>query len=386
MLKLSSDIIRFKNFLINTRTGDSFEVDEKTSRLIDFKAINRTEENSSLLDTMIDNNIIVDTAYDKEKNFFHLQWHLLNACNLRCKHCYDWKNKTQTLNIKQMFKVYDDFVFFVKNVGAQAEISLTGGEPTLFKDLIPLIEYIKSRDVFAQIYILSNGYNLFSDELLECCIKHNVGVQISLDGLEEKHDEIRGTGAFAKSIATIKQLISKGISTTVHCVLMKRNIDGVAEFIRFLDPMGLSRINFSTLIPIGPGAAEAAATPQELKKCMEMIVEMQSTTKARIIGERPLWALVGGSGICPIGDKTLTVDAAGNMMPCRRLPMVMGNVLEDNLLEVWLKNDFLNKMRDKKKNLEKCGTCKFLERCGGCRAMAAAVTGNPLAADPYCWL
>lgn len=386
MLKLSSDIVHFQNFLINTRTGDSFEMDEQTSNLIDFCAIKRTNENTSLLDTMLQNNIIVDTSYNKDKNFFHLQWHLLNACNLRCKHCYDWKNQTQTLNIKQMFKVYDDFVFFIKSIDAQAEVSLTGGEPTLFKDLISLIEHIKSRDVFAQLYILSNGYNLFSDELLNCCKNHNIGVQISLDGLEYKHDEIRGIGAFAKSLATIKQLIDKGIPTTVHCVLMKRNIDGIEDFIKFLDSLGLSRINFSTLIPIGPGASEIAVRPQELKKCMERIVKMQSTTKARIIGERPLWALVGGSGICPIGDKTLTIDASGNMMPCRRLPMIMGNVLENNLLDVWLKNDFLNKMRDKKNNLEKCGKCKFLEKCGGCRAMAAAVTGNPLAADPYCWL
>ena len=381
--RLSSDCIEWGRYLIDTRTGRAFE--KSSSLKIENGFVYKTPENEKIVRELCKRGILSNPEYNKAKRFFHLQWHLLNECNLRCSHCYDWKEKIAGLTLKQMFRVVDEYVFFLKSLDYQGEISLTGGEPTLFPHLIELIEYIKSREIFIRLSILSNGIS-FPQKLIPVIKKYNIGIQISLDGLEEVHDKIRGKGSFLKSLNTIKLLIDNKIDTSVHYVLMKKNIQYIENFIKFLDPLGLGRINFSVLVPIGPGAQEEMATPLELKNCYENLIKLQKTVSTPILGSRPLWTLVGRSGVCPVGYKTLTIDASGNLMPCRRWPVVMGNVQEDSIMKIWYTDPFLNKMRNRETYLKKCGQCEKLAECAGCRAVAAAATGDPFEKDPYCWI
>lgn len=380
---LSSDCIIWDKYLIDTRTGRAFTLDFPL--VIENNLIQETSENTKFIRKLCKAGLLSNPAYDKTKRFFHLQWHLLNACNLRCTHCYDWKEKTRILTLKQMYRVVDDYVFFLKSLNYQGEISLTGGEPTLYPHLVDLIEYIKSREVFIRLSILSNGID-FPHNLIPIIKKYNIGIQISLDGLKEVHDNIRGQGNFIKSLDTIKLLINNNIDTSVHYVIMKKNIQHIDEFVKFLDPIGLGRINFSVLVPIGPGSQEEMATPTELKNCYEHLIELQKTTKTPVLGNRPLWSLVGRPGVCPVGFKTLTIDASGNLMPCRRWPVIMGNIQETSIMKIWYTDPFLNKMRNRTTFLNKCGQCEKLSECAGCRAVAAAVTGNPFEKDPYCWI
>jgi MoaA/NifB/PqqE/SkfB family radical SAM enzyme len=73
----------------------------------------------------------------------------------------------------------------------------------------------------------------------------------------------------------------------------------------------------------------------------------------------------------------------GNVFPCRRLPITIGNLLETPLRQIWEESDLLGKLR-KKKNLKgKCGTCGMRE-CRGCRSLAFSLTGDFLGEDPHC--
>lgn len=388
MYKLSSDIVILQDCAFNKRSGEAYILDGNEKSLLSesnldvkIRELGRTKEINNLLA----NGIIVDDSFCEDKEIFHVQWHLLNSCNLKCKHCYDWKENINTLSLGQMYKVVDDFVFFLKKADFNGEISLTGGEPTLFEHLPELIKYIKTRDVHIALFILSNGI-FFSETLIELLQKYNVGVQVSLDGLQKTHDAIRGKGTYSKVVATMKHLKDNGINVGIHYVIMKRNISEVEYFVYEMERLGMDRINFSTLIPIGPGASENVATCIEMKACMEKIVELQKKVNISIIGQRPLWAILGYEGVCPVGYRTLTIDAKGDFLPCRRLPIRLGNVLEDSWFDVWFNNEILCKMREREKNLTKCGKCIHLLKCSGCRAMAYAIHGDPFAPDDYCWL
>jgi len=388
LFRLSTDIVETDGALLNVRTGEMYQLDEVGRLIIEgVKAGNLQigPDSREVFDLMVEEEVLTAPVHDPAKEFFHLQWHLLNRCNLSCTHCYDAKEKVSELNPDQMRRVVDDFVFFLKKMDVDGEISLTGGEPTLFEGLTDLIEYIKSRDIFVSLYILSNGVG-FPDSLIPVLKKYSIGVQISLDGLEKEHDQIRGAGSFRQATDTIRNLVKEGIRTSVHYVLMKRNTGKLKDFIRYVDGLGVPNINFSTLVPIGPGAAEEMASPEELKLCHQLLADFQKEVKVHIVGTRPLWTLVGSKGFCPVGYKTLTIDAKGDILPCRRLPMRLGNVLEDPFLRVWFANPFLKKMRERDKYVKVCGSCKHAEDCGGCRAIAAAVNGDPFSADPSCWL
>ncbi len=383
--KISTCISVLGKHLLNTATGDLYELTSAGRNFV--AALNRGEVNkkSSLFRRMLVEGIIACVDEDPQKERFHVQWHLLNECNLRCTHCYDEKRGSTPLTFEQMLAVVDNLVIFLKKVGFNGELSLTGGEPLLFPRLIELIEYIKSRDVFIALFILTNGTIPFDQELRSALTKHGVGVQISIDGNEGVHNEIRGQGNYQRSLVTIKSLIATGIFLMVHYVIMKRNEEVIEDFLKDMQAVGVRRINFSNLVPIGPGAKEVTLSPEENKAVIEKIATLQQRySNVSMLARRPLWHLAGSTGLCPVGLKTLTIDANGMYMPCRRLPIILGNSRIDTFFKVWFTSEFLQKMRQRKKYVKVCGKCPKADICGGCRAIAHAVYGDAFAVDPSC--
>ena len=69
---------------------------------------------------------------------FHLQWHITERCNLRCRHCYqDPAFLKEEVGTKELIKILEDFIGQIKAWNLPKEtvrISLTGGEPFVRKD------------------------------------------------------------------------------------------------------------------------------------------------------------------------------------------------------------------------------------------------------------
>ena len=115
---------------------------------------------------------------------------------------------------------------------------------------------------------------------------------------------------------------------------------------------------------------------------------------------RPLWVMCNrntgslgadtsnkdtAGGICSIGLDGLCILPDATVLPCRRLPIPIGNLKNDSLLKIWHTSDLLWEIADKRNLKGKCNSCEFITQCSGCRAMAYACTGDYLAEDPQCW-
>jgi radical SAM protein with 4Fe4S-binding SPASM domain len=86
---------------------------------------------------------------------------------------------------------------------------------------------------------------------------------------------------------------------------------------------------------------------------------------------------------CVIGRDGICVMPNGDVLPCRRFPISIGNLLTDSLNTIWEKSELLEKLR-KQENLKgKCRRCEIKE-CRGCRSLALALTGDYLGEDPHC--
>lgn len=384
--RLSRDVIDLGQHLMNVVTGDLYEVDECGRTLLSDLAAGKNCPEGDAFDFMLTEGLLVDPSERKDREKFLLQLHVLNSCNLRCRHCYDWKNPVTSLTFEQELVVIGNFVVFLKKMEMDGEISFTGGETLLYDRLIELIDYTKSQDVFIKPYILTNGTISPKTELLECLVRNDVGVQISIDGTETIHDEIRGVGNYRKSVAGIKTYLAAGLRVSIHYVVMRRNAKAIPEFVKAMEDLGVNRVNFSCLIPIGPGAQEEMLTPDENQDMIEGVALLQKGRLVNLLSTRPLWYTVGSSGFCPVGYKTLTIDASGQFLPCRRLPLSLGDARHDSFFRVWFGSDFLQKMREREKHVGTCGTCPQSSVCGGCRALAYAVTGDAFAPDPSCLL
>jgi radical SAM protein with 4Fe4S-binding SPASM domain len=73
----------------------------------------------------------------------------------------------------------------------------------------------------------------------------------------------------------------------------------------------------------------------------------------------------------------------GEVFPCRRFPISIGNLLDRPLKEIWEQSELIRTLRQKENLKGKCGRCPIRD-CRGCRSLAFALTGDYLAEDPHC--
>lgn len=162
----------------------------------------------------------------KESQNFYFQWHITNKCNLRCSHCYQESYTDQSdLSLEELKETADKIFSTMAKWQKKGDISITGGEPFLKKELFPLLSYLDNSDKISRLDVLCNGI-LITDEIASKLkkIKKLQNVQISLDGATpEIHDQIRGPGTFEKAMSGIRILVSHNIDVKVMFTLQQLN-------------------------------------------------------------------------------------------------------------------------------------------------------------------
>jgi len=91
------------------------------------------------------------------------------------------------------------------------------------------------------------------------------------------------------------------------------------------------------------------------------------------------------------GNRHLTVDPAGNVLPCPTAGEIPGmrfeNVRQRSLRGIWGESESFNRFRGTEWMPEPCRSCEFREvDFGGCRCQAALLTGDAGVTDPACSL
>ena len=304
---------------------------------------------------------------------FTIQWHITERCNSACSHCYQTSKNLET-SWSDMLAYIDQFRPFL--AGKQGRIHVTGGEPLLHPDIWQLLIHL--RQDFA-VALLTNGTvidEVAAQKLADLDLKY---VQVSLDGGEAIHDSIRGPGNYQKVLQGTRYLVAAGVrvyvSFTAHC-LNFQDLKSVAETAR---DMGVFKVRAERMVPIGNGSNLHILQPAEVKKMMELMNTLP------ISMERSLQFLYGGTPYrCKAGRSLIAVLPDGAVVPCRRLPIVSGNLKEESLLAIY-NSALFNRLREDV--CTGCQDCPHLEVCnGGLRCQAYAVTGDPFQPDPGCWL
>ena len=266
-----------------------------------------------------------------------------------------------------------------------------GGEPLLARSLLPLAQ--RARQVHLPTRVLSNGIPV-TDALAGDLRRSGVGiVQVSLDGGREIHDAIRGEGAFDRAAAGARLLVGAELELTIAATLSRLNLDQIDAVLTTAVDLGAERVAFSRLVPSGAGAEllpellsaaqwlDAQVTMIELARRRGIALMPRDPTFNLLLGFQP--GPPGRLGGCAAGANGLSVEPDGTVYPCRRLPIAIGNVFEDDLEEIW-RAPLLEQLRDRDELGGACGRCRLRWACGGCRAVAYGVTGDPMAEDPQC--
>jgi radical SAM protein with 4Fe4S-binding SPASM domain len=330
--------------------------------------------------------------YAPGKPYFFLQFHINTECNLRCEHCYQetFDGEDSQLSSEDIINIIDQYHNFTKILGLRGVINFTGGEPLIDENFEKYVKYTREKQMVTKV--LSNG-TLFTDARAKSLKEVDLNiVQVSIDGLRKTHDSIRGTGAFDKAVNGLKNCIANDLQTTVMMTVNKRNVHEVEPLVKLCTEIGVKRFGCARMIPIGQGEhmKDESMNTEDVKRFFKQLAKIVRKYKKKIefVIHDPVWLAyrkrrntIG----CSVGQFGLTVMHNGDIMPCRRMSTIIGNIQKTNFLEVW-HSDYFKPFRDRRLLEEKCASCKNVKFCGGCRAIAKGVTGNELAEDPHCFV
>jgi len=152
----------------------------------------------------------------KKRTPLFLSWNITFRCNLRCQYCAACDAPPEELTTEEIKAGLDA----LWKLGTRW-ITFGGGEPLIRQDIGEIVQYARSRGF--QCYLSTNGSLLKSKlESIKPGVQH---INLSLDGSETVHDQVRGKGSYAKAIEALELCKSSGISVSLQCVLNRYNLD-----------------------------------------------------------------------------------------------------------------------------------------------------------------
>ena len=191
-----------------------------------------------------------------ESPTFTLQSHITQACDLHCKHCYD-RSPRVPLTWEQELNILKDLDRFCREKRVQGQVSFTGGNPLLHPRFDEL--YRAAGELGFGTAILGNPA---SRERLEeiLAIREPYFFQVSLEGLREHNDWIRGPGHFDRVMEFLGILKELNIYSMVMLTLTRDNLNQVIPLAERLQGQG-RQLLFQPPRPGGGGGQPAGPRP-----------------------------------------------------------------------------------------------------------------------------
>jgi len=342
-------------------------------------------------------------------------WNFTNRCNLACKHCYQDSGGSALANELSL----DEKLDLVDQMGAahMPMLALSGGEPTISRDLLPVLERARSRGMHTTI--ATNGTTMtpaLAAKLAQAGLRY---VEISLDSVDPaRHDAFRGSrGMWERAVAGAKAVAAtEGLRLGIAMCVHRGNFHEVRDMIAFAEKLGAGCFAHFNFIPVGRGLKMVSGdiTPAQREELLDILNRKMQEGGMGVISTAPQLGRVclagsaveggraacshagSGSGVkarvvakylggCGAGRTYVCIEPSGNVTPCVYLPhRVMGNVRQKPLIEIFRNSVFWEILNDRSHRLHHCEVCAFRNYCGGCRARADAYFGQLHAGDPGC--
>lgn len=326
---------------------------------------------------------------------------MTDRCNLNCGHCVanaNHNNLLDKLNTKDLENILRTISEEPNPLGLQVEkkIFLSGGEPTLRKDLARISRI--SNSLGLSTYICTNGINIPA-ELLKELKGTKVAFIVSYDGTKEKHEYVRGRGTYEKTVRNIKRIANNYNDLFINNFLHKNNFQDMEHVVEFALDNNVKGVNFIRAIPRGKGKHMKFKRVPDKKLFDNTYKLMTKNSKNYNLLKNDntfsILALSIISGVKSINcglsrENYFFLDCEGNLYPCpgMRYPeFKVGNVLEQPIKGLLKKRNNLLLTKLNAGYFPICSNCDYTHFCGGdCRGSAYGNSNpkNIKAPVPYC--
>jgi Y-X(10)_GDL-associated radical SAM protein len=333
----------------------------------------------------------------------HAVWELTLACNLKCLHCGSraGHKRPQELTTDECL----DVVSQLRDAGVR-EVTLIGGEAYLRNDWVEIVRAISEEGM--QCTLQTGAWQLTDARIRQAAKAGLVACGISVDGLAELHDHLRGRrGSFDAAIDALRRLRLQGIKTSVNTQITGAVLPELRDLLKIFVAVGVKNWQVQLTVAMGRAADnhDLLLQPYQMNELMPLLAELYTGGLAdglvlqpgnNIGYYGPYEALLRGSGNteiawsgCLAGRNGLGIEADGTIKGCPSLPTTSyaaGNVRDTPLAELWASAPQLSFTRhDRTDELWGfCGTCYYADVCeGGCTWTSHSLLGRP-GNNPYC--
>ena len=336
---------------------------------------------------------------------FSIQLHITGRCDQKCGHCYLSGVSRDELPLSDWMSLIDEYYLLLRKYRCMAGfLAITGGDPILSPIFWPLLEYIRKKyGAFFIIVVMGNPYHIDRKTVQQLKDFGVYAYQISIDGMEEKHDALRKKGSFDDSLNALRIIKEGGLHAVVSMTISKYNCDELFALVKLIEMNNLAdEIGFDRMIPVGNGSnmKELLFLPDEYRKWLFKVFKWEVLEgKSLFINKREkMWKLMfyqlglvdplGPSCSqekgCYAGTGSISIMPDGTIYPCSKL-MVAGGKYPEHSLEYIYKKNKITKELVNSRTTDACKKCEINDYCRGCPAMKYAVEGDINAKEPYCW-
>jgi selenobiotic family peptide radical SAM maturase len=317
---------------------------------------------------------------------FTLQWHITQACDLSCRHCYD-RSDRQTMPLAQAIATLDQLYDFCRQQHVYGQVSFTGGNPLLYPHFDTVYRQAVQRGLLTAI--LGNPAPRRRIESL-CAIRPPEFYQVSLEGLADHNDHIRGPGHFDRMMKFLEMLGDLGIHRVVMLTLTAANIHQVLPLAERLAGR-VEMFTFNRLSPVGQGASLQTAPPARFRRLLSDYLEAARTRShlgfkdnlfniLRAERQEPFFGGCTGFG-CGAAFNFVSLLPDGEVHACRKFPSPIGHLKNQSLAEAYA-SPAAERYR---RGPPACTDCRLRPVCRGCMAVVYGLGKDPFTdLDPYC--
>ena len=290
-------------------------------------------------------------------------------CNSKCGYCdlplnvgrYEMSRE----EIKRIFTdLYRDGLRY---------IFVQGGEPTLRKDLIEILEDL--HNIGFALTLITNGTRL-TDKFLQRLSALPVNVSVSLDTLDrESYKAIRGADQLQLVLSGLERLKEYPHPKYITCIVSEKNREETLEVVKFSRDNGFIPVVGAYHWDIdryGKVDPQLQYQKETLARVFEQVLESDLVPRGyfrNYLKDNVRWLNEGKLSRCDAGRYSIAIDPSGNVAPCLALQHA-GNLRESSLDEILDKFD-----KDKIKQCSDNSSCNMM-----CSRVVGSTLTNPLAA------
>ena len=304
-----------------------------------------------------------------------LFWECTLRCDLKCRHCGSdckMQDAKKDMPKEDFFRVLDGIA--KKTDPHKVFVIISGGEPLMRQDIEQCGAGIYQRGF--PWGMVTNALHLTPQRFQGLMKAGMHSMTISLDGLEEDHNWMRGNqNSFQMVSQAIDMLVAtEGFVFDIVTCVTRRNYENLDEIKEFLISKGVKRWRLFTVFPVGRASLDPLMrlTAEEFRGVFDFIKKVRK--EGRIRADYGCEGFLGNYEgevrnrffSCQAGVSVGSVMADGSIAACAsiRADYNQGNIYEDDFMDVW-ENRYQKYRNREWMKKDDCASCSYFRYCQG---------------------